>query len=172
MCVPLSLMMSGMNPAASAGEQTAYGLSMQGAAQGLGALSSLASGVIQSRAASADAAAATAEGQARARRIRTAGAAEVSRSRSDSAGTGLSVASGSSLEAERQIVRNVEQDAGVAILTGQSRAASLTNQGREAMLNGTLGALAGIYGAADKWKRAKAVMPVVDTFSKPMEGAY
>jgi len=92
----------------------------------------------------------------RAGRIRTAGKTEVSRSRSDAVGAGVSLNSGSVLQAERQIVQNVEQDAGVAILNGQSRARAFEAQGRGAMLNGALGALSGLSTAADKWKRTQS----------------
>lgn len=155
MCVPLSLMTSGAG--ATAAEQTAAGLQMQAAGSGLAALGSLASGVMQSRAARADAAAASAEGQTRARRIRTAGQVEAGRARVDAVGAGVSVNSGSVLQAERQITQNVEQDALSAIVTGNSRAAALRSQGQQAMLNGALGALSGLAVANDKWKRAKNV---------------
>lgn len=155
MCVPLTLMTAGMGAGATAGEQVAGGLARSAAAQGVAALGSLASGVMQSRAARADAEAATADGQARARRIRTAGQAEVSRSRVDAIGAGVSVNSGSALQAERQIVQNVEQDALSAIATGASRASAARAQGQQAMLTGALSAFGSIYGAADKWKRAK-----------------
>jgi len=161
MCVPLSLMTAGMGAGASPGEQQAGGLARQAGAQGLVALGSLASGVMRSRAAAMDAAAATAEGQARARRIRQAGAAELGKARADAVGAGVSLASGSVLDAERQIVRNVEQDAGVAILTGQSRAAAARSDGREAMINGTLGALGALTMARDKWKRASGWAPPI-----------
>lgn len=156
MCVPLTILNAGMSPGATAGAQTAAGGVMQAGAAGLGALANLASGVVQSRAARADAVSATADGAMRASRIRTAGRTEVSRSRSDAVGAGVSLNSGSVLQAERQIVQNVEQDAGVAILTGQSRARAAEAQGRSAMLNGALGALGGIVTMADKWKRAQS----------------
>lgn len=155
MCVPLSLMTSGAG--ATAAEQTAGGLRLQAAGNGLAALSSLASGVMQSRAARADAAASSAEGQTRARRIRAAGRVEAGRARVDAVGAGVSVNSGSVLQAEQQIAQNVEQDALSAIVTGNSRAAALRSQGNQAMLNGALGALPGIAMANDKWKRARNV---------------
>lgn len=161
MCVPLSLLSAGTGAGASAGEQVAGGLARQSVASGVAALGSLASGVMQSRAARADAASATAEGRARARRIRTAGQAEVSRSRVDAIGAGVSVNSESALQAERQVVQNVEQDALSAIATGQSRARALRSQGSAAMLNGALGALAGIATASDKWKRASGWAPAI-----------
>lgn len=157
MCVPLSLLSAGMGAGASAGEQQAGGLARQASAQGIGALASLASGVVQSNAARTDAGLARAEGQARAKRVRTAGAVETGRSRSDAVGAGVSLNSGSVLLAERQITQNVEQDALSAIATGSSRASALESQGRGAMINGALGALSGMVTAADKWKRAKGV---------------
>lgn len=157
MCVSLSLLSAGLGDGASAAEQQAGGLARQASAQGIGALASLASGVVQSRAARTDAGLARAEGQARARRVRTAGAAEVGRSRSEAVGAGVSLNSGSVQLAERQISQNVEQDALSAIATGASRASSLEAQGRSAMINGALGALSGMASAADKWKRAKGV---------------
>lgn len=156
MCLSMSLISAGMSPGAPAGAQEAGGGMLQAGAMGLGALGSLASGVISANAARADAAAARAVGQAKAGVIRRAGAREVGRSRSDAVGAGVSVNSGSALEAERQIVTNVEQDAGVAILTGESRARQAQAVGRNAMINGTLGALAGMTTAADKWKRARS----------------
>lgn len=156
MCVPLTLMTAGMGAGATAGEQVAGGLARSAAAQGAVALGSLASGVMQSRAARADAEMATAEGRARAKRVRTAGQAEVSRSRVDAIGGGVSVNSGSVLQAERQIVQNVEQDALSAIATGNSRASAMRAQGQQAMLTGALNAFGSIYGAADKWKRARS----------------
>ncbi len=161
MCVPLSLMSAGLGAGASAGEQVAGGLARQATAQGIGALASLASGVVQSNAARADAGLARAEGQVRARRVRAAGAVEASRSRSDAVGAGVSLNSGSVLLAEQQITRNVEQDALSAIATGASRASSLESQGRGAMINGALGALSGMVTAADKWKRAKTWAPAI-----------
>lgn len=155
MCVPLSLMTAGLGAGASPAEQTAGGLTRQAAAQGVGALASLASGVVQSRAARNDADAAGAEGRARARRIRTAGAVEMGRARGDAVGAGVSLNSGSVLQAERQITQNVEQDALSAIATGDSRARAARAQGQQAMLNGALGALSGMVTAADKWKRAQ-----------------
>ena len=157
MCVSLSLMTAGMGAGASAAAQTAGGLAMQAGAQGAAALGSLASGVMQSRAARADAAASSAEGQARAKRIRAAGRVEVGRSRVDAIGAGVSVNSGSALEAERQIVQHVEQDALSAIVTGNSRANAMRAQGQQAMVNGVFGALSGMATATDKWKRAKGV---------------
>lgn len=157
MCVPLSLMTAGLGGGASAAAQEAGGLARQASAQGLVALGSLASGVMQSRAARTDADAASAEGRARAKRIRTAGQAEVGRSRVDAIGAGVSVNSGSALEAERQIVQNVEQDALSSIVTGNSRASALRAQGQQAMVNGALDALSGMVTATDKWKRAKGV---------------
>ena len=96
------------------------------------------------------------DGQNKASRIRTAGKAEVSRSRGDAVGAGVSLNSGSALEAERQVVRNVEQDAGVAILTGEGRAMARETEGRMAMVNGMLGAIGGSATAFDKWKRARS----------------
>lgn len=157
MCVPLTLMTAGMGVGATAGEQVAGGLARTAAAQGVAALGSLAAGVMQSRAARADAELATADGRARAKRIRTAGQAEVSRSRNDAVGAGVSLNSGSVLQAERQIVQNVEQDALSAIVTGNSRAGAARAQGQQAMISGALGAFGSIYGAADKWKRARNV---------------
>lgn len=154
MCVSLSLLSAGTGIGATAGEQVAGGLARQAVAGGMGALASLASGTVQARAARADADAAAAEGQGKARRIRTAGAHEVGRSRSDVVGAGVSVNSGSALEAERQIVSNVEQDALSAIATGESRARAIRAQAEQSGTNGVLGALAGVVGVADKWKRA------------------
>lgn len=156
MCVSLSLLTAGTGIGATAGEAVAGGLARQAVAGGIGALSSLASGAVQARAARADADAAAAEGQAKAKRIRTAGRQEVSRSRSDVVGAGVSLNSGSALEAERQVVRNVEQDALSVIATGESRARALRAQADQAGVNGMLGALTGMVGAADKWKRAKS----------------
>lgn len=156
MCVSLSILSAGLGAGATGGAQVAAGGMLQAGAAGLGALSSLASGVVQSRAARADAAIATAAGAAQAKRIRTAGQTEVSRSRSDAVGAGVSLNSGSVLLAERQIVQNVEQDALSAIATGQSRARALEIQGRNAALNGAIGALGGLASGADKWKRASS----------------
>lgn len=158
MCVPLTLLSAGSDIGATAGEQLAGGLARQSVASGMGALASLASGVVQSRAARADAVAATAEGQAKAKRIRTAGQQEVGRSRGDAVGAGVSLSSGSALDAERQIVRNVEQDALSAIATGESQARALRSQATQAGVNGMLGALAGTVGTVDKWKRAAGAM--------------
>ena len=156
MCVPLSLLSAGTGIGASAGEQVAGGLARQAVAGGMGALASLASGVVQSRAARADADVAAAEGRAKARRVRTAGQQEVSRSRGEAVGAGVSLNSGSALEAERQVVRNVEQDALSAIATGESRARALRATADQAGVNGVLGALSGMVGTVDKWKRANS----------------
>lgn len=156
MCVTLSLLSAGMAPGASPAAMAGAGGMAQAGAAGLGALSSLASGVVQSRAARADAEMARIDGQNKAARIRTAGRAEVSRSRSDAVGAGVSLNSGSVLQAERQVVQNVEQDAGVAILTGEGRAMARQAEGRTAMVNGMLGAISGSANAYDKWKRARS----------------
>ena len=156
MCVSLSLLTAGLDAGATGAQQEVGGLARQAGAQGIAALGGLASGVMQSRAARTDADAASAEGRARAKRIRTAGQAEVGRSRVDAIGAGVSVNSGSALQAERQIVQNVEQDALSAIVTGDSRASAMRAQGRQAMINGSLGALSGMVTAADKWKRARS----------------
>lgn len=157
MCMsPLMLLQAGQAAGASGPAMQASGLTMQAGAAGLNALGSLASGVMRARAASADAAAARAVGEAAAGRVRRAGAVEVGRSRSDAVGAGVSLRSESVLAAEQQIVRNVEQDAGLAILNAGMRADALQAEGRAAVMNGALGALAGVGMAADRWKRAKS----------------
>jgi hypothetical protein len=147
----LAIMSAAGGPAATA----AAGSMTQAAAGGLSALSSLAGGVMQSRAARTDAESARAAAAAKARRIRAAGERELGQARGDAVGAGVSVASGSVMEAERQIVRNVEQDAGLAIVSGNSQAAALETQGQAALINGALGAASNIAFAADRWKRAR-----------------
>lgn len=156
MCInPMMLLQAGSAAGASAGAVQAAGLTTQAGAAGLNALGSLASGVMRARAARVDAAATRAAGEAAARRTRRAGEVELSRARGDAVGAGVSLRSESVMDIERQIVRNVEQDAGVAIITGQSRARTLQAEGDAAFMNGALGALAGMGAAADRWKRAK-----------------
>lgn len=152
---PLMLLQAGSAAGATAAAQQAAGLTMQAGAAGLGALGSLASGVVRSRAASADAASMRAAGEAAAKRTRRAGAIELSRARGDAVGAGVSLRSESVLDIERQIVRNVEQDAGLQIINANSRADALQAEGNAALVNGALGALAGVGAAADRWKRAK-----------------
>jgi hypothetical protein len=160
MCVSLSLMSAGIQAGAAGtatpAQQTVGGGMMQAAAGGLGALSSLASGVVRYRAGQVDADATRAAGRQRAQRIRTAGQRELGETRGDALQAGVSLRSGSVLEAERQVVRNVEQDAGVAILNARSRAAAMEAEGRQELVTGTFGALAGFGMAADKWKRSRS----------------
>lgn len=160
MCVSLSLMASGiqtgMAGTATAEQKAVGGGMLQAAAGGLGALSTLASGVVQQRAARADAAAMRAAGEQRASRIRDAGRRELSNARADAVGAGVSLRSGSVMDAERQIVRNVEQDAMVSILTARRRADAIQADGDQALLTGGLQALAGFGAAADKWKRSRS----------------
>lgn len=151
---PLMLLQAGSAAGATAAAQQAAGLTMQAGAAGIGALGSLASGVVRSRAASADAAAARAAGESAAKRTRRAGAVELSRARGDAVGAGVSLRSDSVMDIEQQIVRNVEQDAGLQILNAGARANTLQADGSTAMTNGALGALAGMGAAADRWKRA------------------
>lgn len=146
-------------PNTPAGQIEAGG-SMQAAAMGINALGDLASGVTRARMARADAAAQRAAGQSRAARIRTAGETELSKARAGATGLGVSVNSGSVMEAERQIVRNVEQDAGVAILNGESRAASLETSAGYYQQGGVFAAMDGLVGAADKWKRTRQAAPM------------
>lgn len=140
----------------SAATAASTGQSIQAAAGAVGALGDLAAGMTRARLARLDAEGERAVAEARARRIRAAGERELGRARSDAVAAGVSVRSESVLEAERQIGRGVEQDAGVALLTGESRANSLELAASGYRAAGLASFGDGLLDAASKWKRSRA----------------
>lgn len=156
MCVQLANAAMAMGgDLAGANGAIQQGGTMQALSGGLGALGDLAMGATRARAARADAAAERAAGQQRASRIRDAGAETLGAARAQLAASGVKVGAGSALDIERRIVRNVEQDAGVAILTGERRAQALDAQARYSQAAGINSALDGLGGAVDNWKRSR-----------------
>lgn len=149
MCVNLSTL------AMSAADTVSAGNKIQAFTGAVNALGDLAMGVTKQRMMNADARGARMQGEQRAKRIRAAGDQELGRARADAAGAGVSVGSDSVLAAERQIVRGSEQDAAIAILTGENQATSLELSGKMYRNAGVFSALDGMVGAADKWRRSK-----------------
>lgn len=148
-----------MSQPSTPSENIAAGGQTQAIAMGINALGDLAYGSMRSRMSRADAAALRAAGQEKAARIRVAGQQELGRARAGAAGLNVSVSSGSVLEAERNIVRNVEQDAGVAILSGENRATAQEVAADYYQRGGVLQALDGMMGAASKWRRSQYATP-------------
>lgn len=105
----------------------------------------------------ADAAGARIEGEQRAKRIRKAGADAVSEARGKLTASGIALTSDSALEIERAIVRGSEQDAGVALLTGNNRAAGLELSGQLYRAAGQQGLVDGLLTAGSKWKRSRSI---------------
>ena len=131
------------------------GGAMQAAGSVLNVVTSLAGGIGANKAAKAEAAMAKMQGQMRARQIRRAAAREVGSARAAAAASGVSVASGSVLEAEREIERYSEQDALSAILTGDARASAVRAEGRAAMTQGLVSAGESLLEAGDAWQRTR-----------------
>lgn len=144
-----------LNTALTAPETIEAGGRMQAIGSGLNALGDLAAGVTRARMSRADARAEEALGQVRAGRIRTAGERELGEARAAASASGVKLSSGSVMEAERSIVRNVEQDALSAIVTGQNRAASLRASAGYYQQAGVLSALDEIGTGVNTWKRTR-----------------
>ena len=140
MCVSL-LQMAGTTAIEQAG-------AIQAVAGGVNALGDLAGGVARARMNRNDARAERAYGQAKAGRVRAAGEQELGTARAAAAGAGVKVGSGSVMAAEGQIVRNVEQDAMSAILTGDRRADSLDRSAHMYQMGGLQQAGDGLLDAA------------------------
>lgn len=141
------------------------GGALQAIGGGLNALGDLAAGVTRARMNRADARSEVAVGQAKANRIRAAGARELSTARGQATAAGVKLTSGSVLEVERQIVQNVEQDAGVAMLSADRRAHSLNTSADYYQMAGINSAADGLTSAANKWRgtrRAKPAAPVLE----------
>lgn len=133
------------------------GATLQATAQGMTILGDLAAGATRARMARAEAAGERAAGVQRADRIRKAGARELGQSRSGAVASGVKLSSESVLEAERQLTTNVEQDAMMAILSGNNRARTSELSAdyiQSATLNSALSGTAEAYG---KWKRSRAM---------------
>lgn len=163
MCVQLlatAIGAAGTYSAAQSGDATPQaqaqtGATMQATGMALGALGDLAAGTMRARMARADAAGDRAAGQQRADRIRKAGARELGQSRAGAVASGVKLSSESVLEAERSLRQNVEQDAMMAILTGNNRARSSEVSAdfiEAGTLNSTISGLGEAYG---KWKRSR-----------------
>ena len=131
----------------------------QAGAYGAGAIAKLAGGFVRANALRLDGMSAEQIGQTRAKRIRTAGAAELSKSRADAVGAGIRVGVGSAAEAERSVIRNYEQDAAVAILSGRNQARSLDLEADRVKTAAIGESLAHGFAAYDKWRRSKYVQP-------------
>jgi hypothetical protein len=145
------------------------GGSLQAIGGAANALGDLAAGVTRARMNRADARDIEAAGDAKAGRIRQAGARELSTARAQASATGVKLSSGSIMEVERQIVRNVEQDAGVAILTAHRQADSLRQSAGYYQQAGINAAGDGLVGAVSKWKKTRrpgSDGPLID-YTKP-----
>lgn len=95
---------------------------------------------------------ADAQGIARAKRIREAGRYAVGQTRAAAVAGGVSVSSDSVLDAERQTVQNVEQDAMSAILSGQLARSQSDVAANNAEIGGLLGAAGSAASSYGKWK--------------------
>jgi len=142
-----------------------------GVVQGLG---DYAQGRARGRALRTDAESELVVGNTRAKRIRRAGEQELGSARAQAAASGVKLTSGSVLEVEREIVRNVEQDALSAILTGQRRADSLLQSAKYEERAGRMAAFNSFFGAASKWqtKRAPQTAPQTDRSSFRLDDPY
>lgn len=161
MCIPLvsTVISAGANvygamqqPTGNAAADLAQGQKLQligGIAEGFG---DLAAAMARAQALKIDAASEVASAAQRASRIRRAGALAVGESRATVAGSGVKLTSDSALEAERELIRQIEQDAGVAILNGGNRARQLEMQ---ADYLKSAGYASLIHDTASNWRRTK-----------------
>jgi hypothetical protein len=147
MCV--SLLATGMQAAGN----------LQAFAGGMDAIGSLAAGVTRARMMRSDARGAEAYAATKAKRIRAAGALELGAARTQAAASGVKVDSGSVMDVERTIVKNVEQDALSAILTGQNQAASLNESARYYQVAGLNSAADNLIAAGSNWRRTRRETP-------------
>lgn len=143
------------SPTGNAAQDTATAGNIQALASGADALGDLAMGSARARMARSQAAGERAMGEQRASRIRRQGAMQIAEGRSQVVGSGVKLTSSSALEAERSLVQAIEQDAGVAILTGQGRANSLQAAGDQYQLAGLNSAISGGADAFGKWRRSR-----------------
>lgn len=149
MCINLSTM------AMSAATAQEWGAGLQAGASVARALGDLAAGSTRAAMLRADAAGVRAQGQAKARRIRTAGAQAVGESRAAAAASGVAVTGESVLDAERQAVRLSEQDAAMAILTGENQARGAEASADMYRSAGVQSALSELSTGASKWRLSK-----------------
>ena len=122
-------------------------------------ISSLAGGIARNEQAKSLASIEQLAGNMRARAIRRAAVQETGSARAAAAASGVSVSSGSVMEAERDIARYSEQDAMVAVLTGDNRAATMRGNGRAALSGGVDQAAGSLLEAADTWRRTRRRVP-------------
>lgn len=145
--------------AANGAAMTELGGNLQAGAGLLNSISSLASGISAGKVGKANAAAQMALAQTEANSIRRAGGKELGAARAAAAASGVSVASGSVLEAERDIVRYSEQDAMMAIITGQSRASAAKAAGADARAKMFQDAGESLLSAGAAWRRTRRKVP-------------
>jgi hypothetical protein len=151
MCVSLLSMASMAGTAGTAGGALQLGGLLQAGSGLLNAVGDYSAGKARSKMNEADAQAEIAAGRARAGRIRDAGERELSTARAQASASGVKLTSGSVLEVEREIVRNVEQDAGSAMLTAERRADALRRSSAYYNEAGRNSAMDSLFGAATKW---------------------
>ncbi len=140
-------------------QQAQQGAQAQAIASGINTLGDLAMAATKARMLKADAAGERVAGERRADRIRKAGGKAVGELRSAAVASGVKLSSTSVLDAEEDLTRNVEQDAGIAILTGSNRARS-TDLSAEMLQAGVINStISGGFDAYGKWKRSRSYTP-------------
>ena len=158
MCVNLAGTTAALNPTQAAG--------MQLAGAGLKGIGGIADGWAKNAASKAQARAEREAGQQRASRIRERGQAALGEARASYAASGVKVSSGSALQTEYTLLRNVERDAGAAIVEADARASAIRAEGRSAMANAIGNAAAGMLEPYDTWKRTRRPDPMNDYFTR------
>lgn len=149
MCFQMSTM------ALSAPQMMETGRTLQAVGSVARALGDLAAGSTRADMLKADAAGYRAVGEAKARRIREAGRLAVGESRAQAAASGVAVSGDSVLDAERAIVRRSEQDAAIAILTGENQARGAEISASMYRGAGMQSALSEIGAGASRWMLSK-----------------
>lgn len=169
MCVPLlsAALSAGANiygatadtTGMTGAETTAMAGNVQAIAGAADAIGNLAMAQTRARLARMEAAGEAATGAQRADRIRRQGRLAVGEARAAAVGSGVKLTGDSVMEAERELMRRAEQDAGVAILTGANRARSLNMSADYMEQAGTASLLASGAEAFGNWRRTRP-MPV------------